>query len=250
MQRLAVDGAVLPPLQKGAHLLGPHGLHLPRDAGHQGGAMAVFILEPGAGGGAVGVGQLVPPHRHHGLFAVVFGGGAAGAGKKVHDLPPFFRVKGQRIAKGVGHRLFGQVVGGGAKPAGKHQQVAAGAGGAHQLFQPGGVVPHHMLVQHGDAQLGQFPAQKPGVGVDDVAQQKLGANADDLGGHGDIPSLGKQFKRQAACAPLTFPGRRQYGWGSFPHWRRLPAPARPGRAWRPRRPRSRPGWAWSWGGAG
>ena len=119
-----MDGAVLALFQQWAHLLGPHGLHLPRDAGHQHGAAAA-VLKPGAGGGAVVVKDLVPLGGHHGLFAVIFGGAAVGAGKKVQDFLPLGLVKMQGIAKGFGHRFLGQIVLGGSQPAGKHQQIAA-----------------------------------------------------------------------------------------------------------------------------
>ena len=203
------------------------------------------------GGGAVGVGQLVPPHRHHGLFAVVFRWGCGRAGKKVHDLPPFFRVKGQRIAKGVGHRFLwsGRRRWGQARR--KTPAVAAAREVATSSFRAGGVVPpphagcSTVMPSSASSRLKNWAlVLTMSPSKSSVPTQMISAV------HGDIPSLGKQFKRQAACVPLTFPGRRQYGWGSFPHWRRLPAPARPGRAWRPRRPRSRPGRAGSWGGAG
>ena len=64
----------------------------------------------------------------------------------------------QRVAKGGGHRLFGQVILGRAQPAREHQQFAAGARLGDEFPQARGVVANDVLVQHADAQLGQFAA--------------------------------------------------------------------------------------------
>ena len=157
-QRAAVDRAVLPFQQNRADLLGPHGLHLTRDTGHQRGAAALLILKPCAGRGAVVVDKLVALGRAHGLLAVVVGRAAVGAGEKVQYLLPLALIKDQRIAEGLGDRLLGQIVLGRAEPAGKNQQVAAAFCLQNQLFQPGGVITDDMLVQHADAQLGQLAA--------------------------------------------------------------------------------------------
>ena len=157
-QRAAVDRAVLPFQQNRADLLGPHCLHLPRDAGHQRGAAALLILKPCAGGGAVVVDKLVALGRAHGLLAVVVCWASVCPGEKVDDLLPLALIKGQRIAEGLGDRLLGQIVLGGAKPARKDEQVAAAFGLRNQLLQPGGVITDDMLVQHADAQLSQLAA--------------------------------------------------------------------------------------------
>ena len=231
-QRLAVDGAVLLCQKPGTHLLRPHGLHFPGHAGHQRRGAAP-VLEPRPRRGAVGVFQLAAAGGHHGLLAVVGGGTAVGAGKKVQNFLPLRLVKMQRVLKGGGNRLLGQVVLGGAKPAGKNQQIAAGLRLPHQLFQPGGIVPDDVLVQHTDAQLRQFPAQKLGVGVDDVPQQQLGAHTDDLCGH----------TNRLTQTPVPS------GQGSFPHSRRPAPPAPTAPAWRPPLPEFPPAWGWSWDGA-
>src|SRR5699024_4678364 len=101
---------------------------------------------------------------------------------------PFFFVKPQRIAESFGDRFFRQVVPGGAQPAGKQQQAAAAAGLGHQFPQAVGVVPDDVLMQHTDAQFGQFPAQKLGVGVEDVPQQQFRPDADDLSRHSSSSS--------------------------------------------------------------
>ena len=107
---MAVDSAVLAGQQQRAHLLQPHGLHLPGHAGHQGGAVALGILKPGAGGGAVVVDDLAAVCRHHGLLAVILGGAAICPGKESQNFVPLGLVKMQRIAKDLGHCLLGQVV--------------------------------------------------------------------------------------------------------------------------------------------
>ena len=157
-QRAAVDRAVLAAQQNRTHLLGPHGLHLPRDAGHQRGAVAVGVLKPCAGGGAVVVDKLVAPGRAHGLLAVVRCGASVCPGEKVDDLLPLALVKGQRIAERLGDRLLGQIVLGRAETARKDEQVAAAFRLQDQLLQPGGVIADDMLVQHADTQLGQLAA--------------------------------------------------------------------------------------------
>ena len=157
-QRAAVDRAVLPFQQNRADLLGPHGLHLPRDAGHQRGAVAVGVLKPRAGGRAVVVDELVAHRRAHGLLAVVRRGASVCPGEKVDDLLPLALVKGQRIAERLGHGLLRQIVLGGAETARKDEQVAAAFRLQNQLLQAGGVITDDMLVHHADTELGQLAA--------------------------------------------------------------------------------------------
>ena len=164
-KRVAVDGAVLAGQQQRAHLLQPHGLHLPGYAGHQSRAVALGILEPGTGGGAVVVDDFMAVSGHHGLLAVILGGAALCPGKESQNLVPLCLIKMQGVAKGFGHCLLGQVVLGRAKTAGEDEQVAAAFSLGHQLPQAGGVIADDMLVQHTDAQLGQFAAQKLRIGV-------------------------------------------------------------------------------------
>ena len=156
-QSAAVDGAVLALFQQRAHLLCPHRLHLPWDAGHQHRAVTV-VLKPGAGGGAVVVKDLMPLGGNHRLFAVVRGGAAVGAGKKVQNFLPFGFIKLQGVAKGFCHGFFGQIILGGSQPAGKYQQIAALLCLQNQRAQAVGVIPDDVLVQHTDAQLRQLAA--------------------------------------------------------------------------------------------
>ena len=184
-QRQTVQGAVLPRQQQRAHFLLPHGLHLVGHTGHQHGAAAV-LLKPGTRRGAMAVHHLAAVHRHHGLLAVVGGDRAAGAGKVGHDLVPLFRVKGQGVAVAGGHGLLGQVVRRGPQPAGEHQQVAALLGLVDKIRQAAVVVTDGALSLDRDAQRGQLPAEVLGIGVENVAEQQLGADTDDLCSHGQI----------------------------------------------------------------
>ena len=124
---------------------------------------------------------------HHGLLAVVGGRRAAAFGKKRDDFAPFGLIKLQCIAEGFRHGFLGQIVGGRAQPARKDKQVTAGARFIDKLAQPAGVIPDNMLMQHADAKLGEFPAQKLGVGVEDIAEQKFGADTDNFRGQSRSP---------------------------------------------------------------
>ena len=238
----AVQGAAGALGQQGAHALLPHGLQLMGRAGHQHRAAAALILKPHARGRAVVVGDLSALHRHHGLLAVVLGHFAAGAAVKVLDLLHLFCVKAQGVAIAGGHGLLGQVIGGGAKPAAKHQQVTAALGLLHQLGQAARIVSDHVLMQHGDAQVGQLPAQVLGIGIQNVAEQKLSAHGNNLSSHGVLSSLAGPL----TAAPPAHSGAQQCA----PPRRRLSLPVLPGRAWRPPPPESPPPRVWSWDGAG
>ena len=178
-----MDGAVLPPLQSGPDLLGPHGFHLPGDTGHQYGAVPLGVFKPGAGCRAVVVDDLVTVDRDHSLLAVVGSWGAIGAGEECHDLLPLILIKAERIPEGFGHCFFGEVILRRAKTAGKHQQVTAGTRLIDQFPQPLGIVPDHMLMQNTDSQFCQFPAEVLRIGVDNVPQQQLRSHANDFCRH-------------------------------------------------------------------
>ena len=143
-----------------------------------------ILLEPCPGGSAVVIDDLVAVHRHHGLLAVVGGSLAPSASEEIHDLLPFFRVKGQHVAVAASNRLLGQVVCGGAKAAGEHQQIAPLLCFVDEIRQTAVVVANGALALDGDAQSRQFPAEVLGVGVENVAEQQLGAHTDDLCCHG------------------------------------------------------------------
>ena len=132
------------------------------------------------------VDDLAAMHRHHGLLAVVGGGLAVGAGKVGDDLFPLFFVKGEGVAIAGGNGLLGQIVCRGTQTSGEHQQVAPLPGFVDKIRQAVMVVADGAFPLDGDAQRRQFPAEVLGVGVQNVAEQQLGADADDLCGHGQI----------------------------------------------------------------
>ena len=164
-----MEGGVLPGQQPGTDFLLPHGFHLSGHAGHQHRASAL-LLKPGAGSGAVAVGDLLAPGGDHGLFAVVGGGGPARGRKIAGDLLPFLGVKDQAVPVAGRHRLLGQVVGRRAEAPGKHQQVAPLFCLVDPVGQPVVVIPDGALALDRDAQSRQLPAEILGVGVEDVPQ--------------------------------------------------------------------------------
>ena len=186
-QRDGMQGAVLAGQQQRTHTLCPHGLHFVRHAGHEHSTVAI-LFKPCTGGRAVVVDDLVAVHRHHGLLAVVWGRLAPGTSEEIHDLLPFFRVKSQRVAVASSNRLLGQVIRRGAKAAGEHQQVAPLLCLVDEIRQTAVVVANGALALDGDAQSRQLPAEVLGVGVENVAEQQLGAHTDDLCCHGFHPS--------------------------------------------------------------
>ena len=90
-------------------------------------------------------------------------------------------VEDQLFPKALSQHIFGQVVAGGAKPPRGDDEVGPAAGGLHHLPEPLGVIPHHGVVKHIDAQGGQLLGEDLGVGIGDVAQQQLGAHGDQFG---------------------------------------------------------------------
>ena len=94
----------------------------------------------------------------------------------------------QKITVATSNRLLGQVVRRGAKAAGEHQQVAPLFCFVDEIRQTVVVVANGALALDGDAQSRQFPAEVLGVGVENVAEQQLGAHTDDLCCHGFHPS--------------------------------------------------------------
>ena len=184
-QRHRVQHAVAHGSQPRLDAVQEHGLQLLRRAGQQHGIFAGrgLVLEDHARRSAVGIGDLAAMGGHHGLLFVVFRHRAAPCREKRADLLQLRFIKAQRVAESAGHDLFGQVVLRGAEPAGKHQQVAAAACLAHHAFQPGGIVAHHCLKVHGNAQRRKFTAQKLRVRIQDIAQQQLGADGNDLSFH-------------------------------------------------------------------
>jgi hypothetical protein len=77
--------------------------------------------------------------------------------------------------------FLGQVVGSGAKSAAGDHQIGAVKGGLQVLGKALGIVTYHALTIYADAKGGKTAGKIGGVGVDNVADQQLCANAQDLG---------------------------------------------------------------------
>ena len=111
-----------------------------------------------------------------GLLKIVFRYLPTGFGEVVPDGVGALGVEHQRPAEGFGQHLLGQVVAGGPQAAGGDDDVRPAPGQLHRRPEPLGVVPYHGVVIDIDAHGGQFPAQVPGIGIEDVAQQQFGAH--------------------------------------------------------------------------
>ena len=104
---------------------------------------------------------------------------------------PLVHHQGQ--AKAVRQHLLGQIVAGGAEAAGGDDDVGAGLCHLHARPQALGIVAHDGVVLDIDADFGKPLGNVAGVGVGDVAQQKLGADAEDLGIKGSLHSRSRSF---------------------------------------------------------
>ncbi len=83
-----------------------------------------------------------------------------------------------------GDGLLGEVVVGGPQPPGGDDKIRPGQSQFHRLLKALGVIPHHPLVVEVQPHLRQPTGDGGGVGVDGVAHQQFGANAENLGGLG------------------------------------------------------------------
>jgi hypothetical protein len=91
------------------------------------------------------------------------------------------RLDGQRLVQGSGDGLARDVVLGGSEAAGGQRQVGAVPGAAKDIYQAVQVVTHLGRPVQVDAQRRQAGSQVVGVGVQELAQQDLGADGDDFG---------------------------------------------------------------------
>ncbi len=89
----------------------------------------------------------------------------------------------------MGDRFCGEVVGGGSESARADDQIGAAGGLFEGGLEPIGVVADGGLVVVGDAEVGELLGQVLGVGVEDVAEEEFGANADDFGDFHGIGGL-------------------------------------------------------------
>ncbi|MPN57529.1 hypothetical protein SDC9_205223 [bioreactor metagenome] len=116
------------------------------------------------GRGTTGVFNFFAVFWHHCLLFVVVRHAAPAL--KIHfDFAKLTLVQHQLVAKHLRNSFFGQIVSGGAKTARKHQKVAALFCLLHQGRQPRGIVTHHALAVHHNAQCRQLFGQILRVGV-------------------------------------------------------------------------------------
>ena len=190
-QRLGVQRAARHRGEPGAHRVEEHGFQFIRRAGEQHGVLAgrAGVLEDHARRGAVVVFDLAAVHRDVRLTAVVLGHRAAPRSEERADLVEFFLVEAKFVTERVSDGLLCQIVLRRAEPAGKDEQIAAAAREVDNTLQPLGVVAHDALEMHVDAQLRELAAQELRVGVQNVAEQKLGSHGNDFSFHGKSPSF-------------------------------------------------------------
>ena len=191
-----------PVLEHGAALAGGAGEHDDVDP---------VGLKGAARGGAPVVGENGAALGQHGLLHVVLRHGPANAGKVGADALGRSLVKHQLLAEGLSQDVFGQIVAGGAQAAGGDDDVRPPLGHVHRLADPLGVVPHHGVVIDVQPQGAQPLGEGLGVGVGDVAQQKLGAHRQDL--------HGMRHNKQ----DLSHPGPRRGCYDSCRHYNTAPA---------------------------
>ncbi len=166
--------------QPGHELLGEHRLHLARHARHAGHELAVRAQRDEAGRGAVRVGEHHAALRQIGLAAVVVGHRPAEVAETLLDRAQRRLVQHQRRADRARHRVLGQVVHRRPEAAGGDRAVGARQHVLQHRREPVGVVAHRVLGEHVDAVVGQHARDVHAVGVDQLAEQDLGADRDDL----------------------------------------------------------------------
>ena len=113
--------------------------------------------------------------------------------KAVDDIRLGARVAHERHAKERGDRLFGEVVARGTEPAGRDDEVGRAERRGERLAQALRVVADARLAVERHAEFGELAGDMREVGVDDVSEQKLGADAHDGSGselHSDSSKSG------------------------------------------------------------
>ena len=155
-------------------------------------------LKGTARGSAPVVGENGAALGQHGLLKNILRDGPACADKVAADALGRSLVEHQLFAESLGQDVFRQVVAGGAQAAGGDDDVRPPLGHVHRLADPLGVVPHHGVVIDVQSQGAQSLGEGLGVGVGDVAQQKLGAHRQDL--------HGMRHNKQDLSPPRAAPG--------------------------------------------
>ena len=118
--------------------------------------------------------------RQHGLLGVVLGVFVPG-GDIVIEGFIFLFIPLQLQAEGLCQRVLGQVIAGGAQPAGGDDDVRPLLRYFNALLKPAGVVAHHRVIEHIDADACQRLGNISCIRVGDVAQQQLRSDGDNLG---------------------------------------------------------------------
>ncbi len=90
----------------------------------------------------------------------------------------------QRRAEGCRNRFGGEVIRGGAEAAGGDQHLTTLSGSLQLSDQTLAVIAHHSLAMVGDAQGRQLLSNPARIAIGDVAEQQLGADAQDFSRHG------------------------------------------------------------------
>ena len=210
------------PFQVGDGPVAEHHLTLPgRAREHQ--HVDAVGLHGYPGGGAPVVVQDGGPLWDHGLLEIVFRDRPPHGGEPVPNPLGRGLVVHQGPAKGLGHGNFGEVVTGGAQPPGGDENVRPLASNVHCLADPLRVVSHHGVIVDVDPQLGQSLGDHLGVGVGNVAQEKLRAHGDKFSGvaHGcsttlSMPcmavSIRPSISRAASASWISSREGRVLGW--------------------------------------
>ena len=177
-----------PPAQVGQHGALEHLLHLVGHAGHGvDDPIAHRADQPGRG--AARLGDHRRPVGHHRLAKVAFGHRSAPGCEHVSDRLGHRLVGAKLDPHHLGDRLTGDVVVGGAEPAAHDHRVGLFEGPPQRSHDAVEVVTDLPLGQRVDAVGGELLPDPRRVGVDDLAEQQLGADGDDVTSHGRSPRL-------------------------------------------------------------
>ena len=143
-----------------------------------------------AGRGADRVGDDAAADRDVGLAQVVLGERPTATTEDRADVLDQLLAPLELDAHHLGDRLAGDVVGRGAEPAAHDDRVGAVEQLAQALHHAVEVVADLAVLAGVDARGGELLADPRAVGVDDLAEQQLGADREDVTPHPTRPSAG------------------------------------------------------------
>ena len=144
---------------------------------------SAVLLDPPAGGGAARVGDGHGGGDEPGLLDVALGEADAARCEEGPQGALHVGVDERLLAQGGGDRLAREVVLGGAEAAGHDDDVGAAEGDLDGVDEALEVVADGGVEVEVEADGGQAGGDVLGVGVEDLAQEDLGADGDDLGLH-------------------------------------------------------------------